>query len=295
MDKHLHYNKIFSIGVFLNLSYVIIEIIFGFYLNYLSLIADAIHNLSDVLSLLISWLGYYLAKKKSSARKTYGFKKISILAAFINSVILFMALGGIIIESIQRLFDFSYSIDTDLVWKVGIVGIIINFGTAFLFYKDHHKDLNIKSAFLHMLSDGLITVGVIFSAFLIKFTNYYWIDPICSILISVIIFINSWSLFHESFHLMIDGVPYRIQVNEIQKFLESIPGIKNVHDLHIWAMSTTEIALTVHLVKPDSKNDDEVLKKISKELEEKFQIQHTTIQFERKMTEENCSQNKNCC
>lgn len=295
MDKHLHYNKIFFLGIFLNLSYVIIEIFFGFYLNYLSLIADAIHNLSDVLSLFISWVGYYLSKKKSSLKKTYGFKKISILAAFINSVILFMALGGIMIESVQRLFYSKYINNVDLIWKVGLIGIIINFGTAFLFYKDHHKDLNIKSAFLHMLSDGLITIGVIFSTIIIKFTNYFWIDPLCSIIISILIFINSWNLFYESFHLIIDGVPKGIEIKEIQNYLESIPGIKNVHDLHIWAMSTTEIALTVHLVKPDSKNDDEILKKISKELEEKFQIQHTTIQFERKMVEANCTQNKNCC
>ncbi|MFN3603729.1 MAG: cation diffusion facilitator family transporter [Leptonema sp. (in: bacteria)] len=297
VKKQMNYNKIFFIGIGLNLSYVIVEIVFGLYLNSLSLISDGVHNFSDVLSLIISWLGYYLAKKKSSLRRTYGFKKSTILAAFLNSVILFMALGGIVIESIQKLFVSKYTIDIDLVWKVALLGIFINFGTAYLFHrnKGQHGDLNLKSAFIHMFGDGLITLGVILSAIIIKFTNFYWIDPLFSICIVIVIFFNSWDLFYESLNLIIDGVPKEIHVEKIKKFLESIPEIKNIHDLHIWAMSTTEIALTVHVVKSNSKSDDELLLKISNELEKNFQIRHTTIQIEQEIAQENCNQIKKCC
>lgn len=292
---HKHYNKMFLIGILLNFTYVCIELAFGFYINSLALISDAVHNLSDILSLGISWIGYYLSLKKSSLTRTYGFKKTSIFTAFLNAVILFIALGGIVFESIHKLFQPQQSIDVNLMWKVALLGIFVNFGTAFLFHKNHEKDLNIKSAFIHMIGDGLITFGVIISAFFIQFTNWTWIDPVFSVIISVFIFLNAWNLFYESFNLMIDAVPSGIRIQEIRMYLESIPGVENVHDLHIWALSTKETALTVHLVKKYSKDDDKILLKISKDLEEKFQIHHTTIQFERKLSKENCNQLKKCC
>ncbi|GIX40502.1 MAG: cobalt transporter [Leptospiraceae bacterium] len=293
MEHHHHhprYNFIFLIGILLNLSYVILEFGFGIYLNSLALISDSVHNLSDVLSLIISWLGMYFTSKKPTNKRTYGFRRASILSSFLNSVILFMAIGGILVEAIQRLKNPVNFIDSELIIKVAIIGIFINFGTALLFYKDQHHDINIKSAFLHMLADGFITVGVIIAAIIIYYTNLYWIDPLISIIISIIIFWSTWKLFYESFNLMMDAVPQSIDIEEIKKYFENLPGIEDVHDLHIWAMSTTEIALTVHLVKPDQKNDDELLIRICKELENKFNIHHSTIQFERKIAQENCNQ-----
>ncbi len=290
-----YYNKIFLIAILLNFAYLLIEIGFGFYTQSLALISDGVHNLSDVFSLCISWFGYHLSLKKSSLMRTYGYKKTSIFTAFLNSVILFIAIGGIVFESIHKFFQIQQTIDVHLVWKVALIGIFINFGTAFLLRKQHNEDLNIKSAFIHMIGDGLITFGVILSAFVMEYTHWYWIDPLFSIVISGFIFWNAWDLFYESFNLMIDAVPSKINIKEIRMYLESIPGVQNVHDLHIWALSTTETALTVHLVKPYSKNDDEILSKISKDLEEKFQIHHTTIQFERKLSEESCTQLKKCC
>jgi len=287
--SHSH-NKIFFIGILLNFIYVIVEFIFGIYLNSLSLISDSIHNLSDVLSLIISWLGLYFSTRKPTYKRTYGFRRASIFSSFLNAVILMMAIGGILVEAIQRLLNPISILNTDLIWKVAIFGILVNFGTALLFYKDQHHDLNIKSAFLHMMADGLITVGVIISAWMISFTQFYWIDPLFSIVISIVILWSTWKLFYQSFNLMMDAVPENINLNEIKQYLENLPGIEDVHDLHVWAMSTTEIALTVHMVKPDHKNDDELLIKICRELETKFNIHHSTIQFERKVAQKNCNQ-----
>jgi len=291
MHYHVHkHNKIFLFGIVLNFLYVIIELIFGIYLNSLSLISDSIHNLSDVMSLIISWLGLYFSKRKPTYKRTYGFRRASILSSFLNAVILMMAIGGILVEAIQRIFNPVSFLNTDVIWKVAILGIIVNFGTAFLFYKDQHHDLNLKSAFLHMIADGFITVGVIISAFIISLTQFYWIDPLISMIISMIILWSTWKLFYQSFNLMMDAVPENIDLNEIKKYLQNLPGVEDVHDLHIWAMSTTEIALTVHIVKPDHKNDDELLLKICRELETKFNVHHSTIQFERKVAQKNCNQ-----
>ena len=291
MHYHVHkHNKIFLFGIVLNFLYVIIELIFGIYLNSLSLISDSIHNLSDVMSLIISWLGLYFSKRKPTYKRTYGFRRASIFSSFLNAVILMMAIGGILVEAIQRIFNPVSFLNTDVIWKVAILGIIVNFGTAFLFYKDQHHDLNLKSAFLHMIADGFITVGVIISAFIISLTQFYWIDPLISMIISMIILWSTWKLFYQSFNLMMDAVPENIDLNEIKKYLQNLPGVEDVHDLHIWAMSTTEIALTVHIVKPDHKNDDELLLKICRELETKFNVHHSTIQFERKVAQKNCNQ-----
>jgi cobalt-zinc-cadmium efflux system protein len=235
-------------------------------------------------------LGLYFSTRKPTYKRTYGFRRASIFSAFLNAVILMMAIGGILVEAIQRLLNPISILNTDLIWKVAIFGILVNFGTALLFYKDQHHDLNIKSAFLHMMADGLITVGVIISAWMISFTQFYWIDPLLSIVISIVILWSTWKLFYQSFNLMMDAVPENINLNEIKQYLENLPGIEDVHDLHVWAMSTTEIALTVHMVKPDHKNDDELLIKICRELETKFNIHHSTIQFERKVAQKNCNQ-----
>ncbi|MCX7726567.1 MAG: cation diffusion facilitator family transporter [Chitinispirillaceae bacterium] len=300
MEIHSHhhnikYNRIFFIGILLNTLYVIVELTTGLFINSVLLISDAIHNLSDVLTLIISWLGSFLTTKKATINRTYGLKKTGILAAFINSVLLFTMLGAVFFECVKRFFSPPTTIETSLMWKVAVVGIMVNFGTALLFYKDQHKDINFKSAFLHMVGDGLITVGVAISAFIIKYTSYYWIDPTISIIIVIIIFINSWKLFYQSLNMILDSVPENIDVNEVKMYLESISGVKDVHDLHIWAMSTREVALTAHLVKPETQNDDEILLKICRELNERFHISHTTIQFEREKWRENCNQISGCC
>ncbi len=291
-QDHRNLSLKFLVGIILNIFYVGFELGFGFYLNSLALISDAVHNLTDVLSLFIAWMGAYFTSKKPTKKRTYGYKRASILSALVNSIILFIAIGGIFFEGIERLFFETSQINTNLMWKVALLGIFVNFGTAFIFYKEKNHDVNIKSTFLHMLADGFITLGVIFTAVLIHYTKFYWIDPLMSIFIAIFIFISTWKLFFQSLNLIMDAVPESIKIENIKTYLEGIPGVINVHDLHIWAISSREIALTAHLVKPKKNDDDEILLKICKDLKENFQIHHCTIQFERLEAHKFCSQCK---
>lgn len=288
--NHSNLSYKFIVGIILNILYVFFELGAGFYLNSLALISDAIHNLTDVVSLFIAWTGSYFISKKPTIKRTYGYKRASILSAFINSIILFIAIGGIFFESIERLFSKTSEINTVIMWKVALIGIFINFGTALIFYKEKDHDVNIKSTFLHMLADGFITIGVIISAILIQFTKFYWIDPLISLIIAIFIFYSTWKLFFQSLNLMMDAVPESIDIEMIKSYLQNLPGVINVHDLHIWAISSKEIALTAHLVKPEINDDDEILIKICKDLKEQFKIHHCTIQFERLEAHKSCSQ-----
>ncbi len=286
-----NYSFYFFLGALINFIYVLIEIYFGFYTNSLSLITDAFHNLSDVLSLIISWIGYYLSLRKATNKRTYGFRKASILASLMNSLFLLVSMGVILLESFRKLFHFEI-IQTDIMWKVALAGIFVNFGTALFFYqKDVHKseeDINIKTAFLHLFSDGLITIGVILAAIFIQFTKFYWIDPLVSISICFIILFTTTKLLYKSLNMILDAVPENIDINEIQEFLSNLPEIREVHNLHIWALSTTEIALTVHLVKDNKKKERQLLTYICEELKNKYHIHYVTIQFEDEKTLENC-------
>lgn len=275
----VNFEKAFAIGVVLNLGFVAIEATFGFLSNSLVLLADAGHNLSDVLGLLLAWGASILARRIPTQRHTYGLRRSSILAALFNALILLLAVGGIAWEAILRLGNPAAVSSPTIMWVAGI-GIIINGFTAWLFMSGKKNDLNVRGAYLHMLADAIVSLGVLLSAIVIYFTSWFWLDPAVSLVIVVVITIGTWSLLSESLRLALDAVPASIQPDKVRTYLEGLPGVKAVHDLHIWGMSTTEVALTVHLVKPDAKIDDALLAEIKEKLKHDFGISHTTIQFE---------------
>ena len=276
-----HYDKAFAGGLALNISFIIIEVIFGIFANSTALLADAGHNFSDVLSLAIAWVASRLVWLKPTEQRTYGWRKVSVMGAFINALILLFALGAITLEAIRR-FVSPVGIEGKTVVIVASVGVVINTATALLFLKGRKQDLNIRGAFLHMTADAGVSLGVVIAGILIMFTNQLWIDPFVSLLIVVIILIGTWKLLQESFNLAIDAVPKEINTRQVKDYLSELPGIIAVHDLHIWALSTTETALTAHLVKPDHKGDDIFLNRIEEELHNNYNINHVTIQWERK-------------
>ncbi len=275
-----NYNSAFFIGITLNVIFVIAEIIYGITSNSLALISDAGHNFSDVMSLVASWSAIYLSKKKPTKKFTYGFKKTSILAALFNSVILLIAIGAIIWEAIRRIFH-PINVNAKVVVIIALIGVLVNGITALFFFSGRKRDLNIKSAFIHMAADCLMSIGVVISAIIIEFTNIKIIDPIVSLIIALIILYNTWELLKEATFMAIDSVPKHINVNEVMNYLRNLPGVEHVHDIHIWNLSTTEVALTAHVVKPENKDDDEIIKTILKDLKNRFNITHVTIQFER--------------
>ncbi len=284
--KHKNYNKAFLIGITLNLAYVAVEFTFGIIINSMSLIADAGHNLSDVLGLILAWGAGYLASTAVTKKKTYGMRKSTILAALLNSIILFAAIGAITIEAIRKIINPQPVAGTEIMIVAGI-GVLINTLTALLFIKGREDDLNIKGAFLHMAADAGISLGVVAAGLFINLTGYYLIDPIFSLVIVVVIAIGTWGLMKDSFLLSMDAVPSGINYDEVEAYLLSLDGVSEVHDLHIWAMSTTENALTAHLVVPEEP-EAEFLKKISNELKNNFSIDHPTIQIEKFSTSVNC-------
>ncbi len=286
-----NFSKPLIIGIVLNISFVIIEVIYGIISNSVALIADAGHNFSDVISLVLALVAVYLMKKRATGKFTYGFKKGSILIAFVNSVLLLIALGGICREAILRFYAHE-QVNGNTVIIVAFIGIVINGVTAYLFVKDKDKDLNIKSAFLHMLTDTLVSAGVVVSGIFIVLYRVYWLDPVMSLIMLVIIFIGTWNLLKETLSLSIDAVPKNIDLSEVNKYLCGLKGIVNVHDLHVWSLSTRQAALTVHLVTENLSQNDNLLSVIKKELHDRFDIEHTTIQIEAKDSQMDCG---NCC
>ena len=284
-----NFHRAFAIGIALNAGFVVVEIVFGLFANSLALLADAGHNLSDVLSLLFAWGASILVRKLPTQRHTYGLRRTSILAALINALVLLVAVGAIAWEAILR-FSHPEAVASDTVIWVASVGIVINGFTAWLFMSGQKQDMNIRGAYLHMMADAAVSLGVVLAAIAIKFTDWLWLDPFMSLVVAVIIGIGTWGLLRESLSLALDAVPANIHPSKVEAYLASLPGIEAVHDLHIWAMSTTEIALTVHLVKPDAVIDDLLLVQINNELRELFGIQHTTVQFERGDTSHPCKQ-----
>ncbi len=275
------YNRAFAIGVALNAGYIAVEAVFGIMAGSLALLADAGHNLSDVLGLLLAWGANYLVQRRPTVRHTYGWRKSSILAALMNAVILLAAMGGIAWEGIRRLSDPSPVAGKTII-IVAAVGVVINSATALLFLSGRKTDLNIRGAFLHMAADAGVSAGVIVAGVAILASGRMWIDPMISIIITIIILIGTWGLLRDSFNLALDAVPAGIDPKAVNSYLSDLPGVTEVHDLHIWAMSTTETALTAHLVKPAAGDDDVILEKAGKELHERFGIAHTTIQWERR-------------
>lgn len=271
-------NKAFIIGIVLNLAFVVIEFAAGFWFDSLALLSDAGHNLSDVVSLVLALLAFRLAKVKANERYTYGYKKSTILVSLLNAVILLVAVGAIVIESIHKLSNPAVVPGGAIAWVAG-VGVLINAFTAFLFMKDKEKDLNVKGAYLHMAADALVSVGVLVAGIVISRTGWYIIDPIISLIVAVVILISTWNLLHDSLRLTLDGVPTSIDSQKVVKAIRALPGVDDVHHIHIWAISTTENALTAHIVLKQPEGMQEVKHLIRHRLED-FGIGHATLEFE---------------
>ena len=271
-------NKAFIIGIVLNLAFVVIEFAAGFWFDSLALLSDAGHNLSDVVSLVLALLAFRLAKVKANERYTYGYKKSTILVSLFNAVILLVAVGAIVIESIHKLNNPAVVPGGAIAWVAG-VGVLINAFTAFLFMKDKEKDLNVKGAYLHMAADALVSVGVLVAGIVISRTGWYIIDPIIGLIVAVVILISTWNLLHDSLRLTLDGVLTSIDSQKVVKAIRALPGVDDVHHIHIWAISTTENALTAHIVLKQPEGMQEVKHLIRHRLED-FGIDHATLEFE---------------
>jgi cobalt-zinc-cadmium efflux system protein len=283
------FGRAFAIGVTLNLGFVIVEAVFGGLSHSLALLADAGHNLSDVLGLLLAWGASVLVRRVPTPRRTYGLRRSSILAALLNAVILLVAVGGIAWEAILRLRH-PEPVAGGTVMLVAAAGIVVNGLTAWLFMAGQKGDLNVRGAFLHMAADAAVSLGVVLAALAMRFTGWLWLDPAVSLAVVAVITLGTWGLLRESLDLALDAVPAGIHPAEVEAYLAALPGVEAVHDLHIWGMSTTEAALTVHLVKPDAGVDDALLARINTELHDKFGIEHTTVQFELGDETHPCSQ-----
>jgi len=273
------FGRAFLIGIILNVVFILIEVIWGIRANSLALLADAGHNASDVMALIIAWGASILVKKIPSNKFTYGLRGSSIMASLINAVMLMVVVGGIAWESIERFMNPQESVGI-IVIIVAATGVIINGITAWLFVSGSKDDINIKGAYLHMLADALVSLAVVISGIIIYKTGLLWIDPLISLIISIVIIFGTWGLLKESIILSLQAVPSKIDYLEVEKYLSNIDEVAELHDLHIWAMSTTEIASSFHLVVKSSKLGDEFIKNISQKLEHDFKINHTTIQIE---------------
>jgi cobalt-zinc-cadmium efflux system protein len=287
------HNRAFIIGITLNVGFVVVEALFGFLTNSLALLADAGHNLSDVLGLLLAWGASWLVRLRPTQRYTYGLRRSSIMAALLNASFLLVAMGAIVTEAVQR-FITPLPVSGNTVIGVALVGIVINGATALMFMSGREHDLNIKAAFLHMAADALVSVGVVLAGIAILTTDWLWVDPVISLIIAAVILIGTWNLLRDSINLALDAVPQGISAQAVRTYLEELSGVVEVHDLHIWAMSTTETALTAHLVMLTGNPGDAFLSRIAMELHDNFGIEHTTIQVETGNFLLPCAQ-KSCC
>ena len=269
----------FLVGTLLNLGFVGIEALYGIWSNSVALLADAGHNLSDVLGLLIAWGAMALSRAKPTARFSYGLRRSSILAALFNAVFLLVAIGAIGFEAFQRLFN-PAPVAGGIVMAVGAAGVLVNGITAWLFARGRAHDLNIRAAFLHMASDAAVSAGVVASGFIVLTTGWAWVDPLTSLTVVAVILVGTWGLLRDSVVMSLDAVPTHIEPDEVTEALAALPGVARVHDLHIWPMSTTEVALTCHLAMPGGFPGPGFLQATGTMLERRFAIHHTTIQIE---------------
>lgn len=281
------YNRAFAIGIALNVLFTAIEFVYGFAADSLALIADAGHNLSDVLSLLLAWGASVLAKKAATEKRTYGLRKVTVMASLISAVMLLAALGIITWEAIAR-FSHPAPVASITMMVVAAIGVVINTATALLFMGGHQHDLNIKGAFLHMAADAAVSLGVVIAGALIWWKGWLWVDPVISLLIVAVIFIGTWNLLKDSMNYTLDAVPDKIDMPALRCYLENLPEVARIHDLHVWPLSTTEVALTVHLVVKDI-TPEGFLHHIQHHLHDEFSIEHATIQIENEADEANCS------
>jgi len=274
------FNRAFAVAIALNIGFVAIEASYGWKVNSLALLADAGHNLSDVAGLVLAWAGALASGLRADERHTYGWKRASILAAFANAVLLFVAMVSLAWEAVGRLSHPSLAAGGTIMTVAG-VGIVVNTATALLFMRDRERDLNIRGAFVHMAADALVSAGVMVAGALTLWKGWNWLDPVVSLGIVVVILAGTWSLFRGSLHMLFDGVPFEVDSGAVRQYLESLPGVREVHDLHIWAMSTSQIVLTAHLVMPDGLADDAFLQKATQALHDRFEIEHVTLQVVR--------------
>jgi cobalt-zinc-cadmium efflux system protein len=283
----VNYGRAFAIGIAANLAYLGVEAIAGVFSGSLALLADAGHNLADVLGLVLSWGAAMLSRRQPSGRFTYGLRSSSILAALANAIILLVVTGGIAWEAIWRI-GHPMQVVSGIIIAVAAIGIFVNGGTALLFFSGN-GDLNVKSAFLHLAADALVTAGVVAAGVVIWLTNWLWLDPLVSLAVSAVIVFGTWGLLKSAISLALDAVPEGLDAAAVRAHLLSLPGVTGLHDLHIWGMSTTETALTCHLIMPEGHPGDAVLSQISQQLEHQFGIHHSTIQIELADTEEACA------
>lgn len=287
------FNKAFAAAVFLNLGFTIVEAIYAISANSMSLMGDAAHNLGDVLGLLLAWGANWLLTKPNNVRYSYGYKRTTIIAALLNALIL-VSTGFIIgYESIIKLLHPEPTQEIT-VMVVATIGILVNGGTALLFIRGSKEDLNIKGAFLHLAIDALISVGVVVTAALILLTNWQWLDPIVGLFIVIIIFYSTWELLRDSVLLILDAVPVSIDYAAVSEYFAGIEGVDSIHDLHIWGLSTKEIALTAHLIMPNSRLNDHQYIEINQALKEMFNIDHVTLQIEQGHEDALCHKTKGC-
>jgi cobalt-zinc-cadmium efflux system protein len=273
------FGRAFALGIGLNTAFVIAEAVYGFLSNSTALLADAGHNLSDVLGLVVAWVAAHLARRPPTPRMTYGLRNSSTLAALANAVLLLVAAGAILLEAAQRLFE-PEPVASLTVIMVATIGILINGFTAWLFASGRHGDLNIRGAYLHMAADALVSVGVVVAGLIMMQTGWLWVDPVTSIIIVVVIVWGTWGLLRESMAISLAAVPAGIDPAAVRSHLSGLPGVASVHDLHIWSMGTTDIALTAHLVMPAGHPGDHFLVTAGEELEHRFRIGHATLQIE---------------
>jgi cobalt-zinc-cadmium efflux system protein len=289
-----NYNKAFSIGISLNIIFVIIEGVYGVMADSLALIADAGHNLSDVVSLILAWGAFYLAKKNPSLKRTYGLKKVTILASLTSAILLLIALGAIAWEALGRFSD-PQAVDGMTVIVVAAIGVVINTVTALLFMEGQKDDLNIRGAYLHMAADAGVSLGVVIAGIAIMYTGWLWLDPVISLVIVFVILIGTWGLLRDSVNLSIDAAPKDVDVSKIKEYFLSQDSITDLHDLHVWALSTTENALTVHLLSTESQIDNTFMETLQEYLHNEFEIDHCTIQIESTSGDYVCALNKEEC
>jgi cobalt-zinc-cadmium efflux system protein len=282
------YDRMFAVATALNVAIVVLELVFGVLAGSMALIADAVHNASDVASLLIAWGAFRLGRRAPTWSKTYGYGSASVLAALANAALLLVALGAIAIESVRRLWEPTPIESGTVVW-VALAAIVINGATALLFWRGRSSDLNIRGAFLHMATDAAVSAGVVAGALLIGWTGWLWIDPVLSLAIVALIFVGAWGLMREAADLAMHAVPPNVDRSAVERYLAGLPGVTDVHDVHIWALSTTETALTAHLVRPESGLDDALLAEAAAELKAHYAIAHTTLQIECGASECDCA------
>ena len=298
VDHHHHhappdYNRAFAAGVALNFAFVIVEAVFGVLSDSLALLTDAGHNFSDVLGLLLAWGAAALAAKRPSTRRTYGYSRATIIASLFSGLLLMGAVGAIGWEAFNRLLEPTEPAGKTIM-IVAAIGVVINTTTALLFLSGKDSDLNIRGAFLHMAADAAVSLGVVVSGALILFFGFGWLDPLISLVIAAVILLSTWGLLRDSLNLAVDAVPRHVDPEAVRAYLSGLPGVLAIHDLHIWPMSTTDTALTAHMVMGAFPADDRFLEHIAVVLQERFGIKHPTIQLERHDSDVVCRQSQTC-